>query len=1516
MLMVRRIFSIPERIIPLVVLALATAFATSPAMATLPGPTSVTFAKGVKFAVAGYAGASTLSGFPVLVRIAENSPSGFSYDDLQSKSTGADIAFVDMDGNGIPFEIDTWNTSGTSLIWVRLPSMTNGTEFVMCWGSVTSGKTVCPANPWSDFTGVWHMGDPGDGVTNVCDSTANRLDGTTVASSKAEPAGKIGGARFITSNTSNTAGNPYDSGVTVDLPGDKLAAVNSIVPEFTASFWVRPQHGPQWWYFITRKASDKGPGWGLQQGADNDFGKYRAYGGAEDDAGCLALSDVTGLAQGSWTKIDAVWMSDKKFRLYMNGSVAKQGTLTNQAVNGNQSKLALGGAMGPTSTGNKNGRGVYGDMDEIRLRAGALSDDWIAADYATQTDAAFLTAGMAQPYGDTDDPVAGVSVSDVSYTNATVTATVAKRGGAATTADVTVEMSAANDFASTFWLTNYTVSADDDVQAFLVTDLSVGTSYYVRAVVSNDLGIVLTTPATSFTMLVPGAPAGTAAFLSRGFSTMSATAMATDFGSGAVSATMRLEASTDADFATFVAGSETDATLGEPAELTISDLTSGTEYALRVRIRNEWGLDTFVALPTVYTRDAPFAATGIGWNFSADGSTIDISLDICGIYDGVTVTATLTYGGAPAESKSFSQAGMLLWSGLASLPGSATATAVLSAELDGRTYSQTFTATIAEGSTAVFVSDITEHASAETALRVHPGDVVTLPELGVSSQYILGNKLFASLDGNVLTALRPGIVGVHCIDNDSATNTLAVLVLPEKIGNGDIYVFKDSSVTGNWCYWNDPARWEKLGSETNDSWPHNPDDIAIVAFYHNTGVQFDSRADDVVLGGLYAGGYCDTSASISLRCVTKQGNVLLASAIRFMRSDGEPVIVQLCSNSMDLGNNQFRTTLSVADSVPLLEYSSDTMLSGGWDGTNARFPQGRFSIGAKTNAIPAGVTVELVEMDTQEQSMGCTLSITRLAGGGTFWNHSSATMRVYGSPLFSGLLRDSGGHGAGTHDRTAPTFVRTETLTNVAAEVVGWVGRSGSNPNNNFTAGVGALVSGWPHFYHASGPHNPWFPWKGVTMFGGLINNRDEESSDWIAVAETNIVESGDNVTTNVTVLATLPDKRLTDFLDVARGFVYLRTDCTSVNYPTTWFEAAGLRHGDKATLYMTDSRVYGSGGATNTVTILHGVSAYAIGETGDPATGSVYPIVPWIATQAGNKEEEDMRFAAFDGNGLIVPIAHGTDKKKSLSDYGTNDNAYLWEKGISLSADTTFHSLSIANDNYSKQLGEGRTLTLTSGGLILEDVSWMLGSSGIGTEDGGSANGTLVLGDAAHPAYVWARGADTVSEKARPNEIWAKVTAPGGFVSAYTGNLILGGNQTGIGGEIAVNAGALQLGTAGSACQLARNLPIRIYANATLRLPNAESTKGAIVKFDGAAGWFGKVEIPDGVAAKCWKAYWRDYPETQEWQNLKRGVYTGDEATALANPKVVYDPERFSGAGMLEVLRDDLAMPLVIRLK
>ena len=1476
----------------LLALAFLASLVTFTAQAALPGPTSASFDKGVKFTVAGYTG-STLSGFPVLVRIAENSPNGFSYADLHSPTTGDDIAFVGMDGSGLPFEIDTWNTNGTSLIWVRLPTMEQNTQFVMCWGSDSSGKTVCNESPFAGYVGVWHMSEASG---TVVDSSGHSLDavpsGAGADTLSVAVSGPVGNGRQCTTNTS------VRSYLTVPSY-DSLNVGNT----FAVSGWFNVRSGQpakDARLFARKTYYTEANGWEVVWKSNKAFSTR----GASSTADAQYNTDI---GQG-WKHFFIVY-DNRTSTIFENG-VQKAQKTNGTAATDNNSALGIGDYP------SNNTGPLVGSVDECRLLDAVPSADWVKAEYDSMTDAAFLTAETAEAYEATDDPQAGVQVSDISYTNATITATVTSRGTGAASADVTVELAASDDFASPLWSTNYTVDADNDAQSFAVIGLEVGTTYYVRAVVENSEHATLTTPAVSFTTMTPGSPVGKAEFVERGFSTLAATATVSSFGAGGESALVRLEASTDG-FTNVIASTELDVALDVVADLLVDGLSADTAYSLRVRIRNEWGSDTFVELPTMATRAVPFATTGIGWTFSPDGSTIEITFGISGVYDGAVGTATLAYGGVEQGAKTVTGAETLSWPGIAVVHGNPVARVVLSAELDGQTYTQAFEATIASSSTSVFVSDIMDHVSAETAVRVHQGDVVTLPELSGSEQYIVGNKLFASLDGNVLTALRPGIVGVHCIGNDSTTNTLAVLVLPEKIGNGDIYIFKDASVGDNWCHWNDPAKWEKLGSETNDSWPHNPDDIAIVGFYRNVGVQFDPRDGGCTMGALYAGGYRDTAASLTLRCVTKQGNVLLTSPIRFRRSDGEPVMVQLCSNSTDLGNNQFRTTLTVQDNVPLLEYASDTILSGGWDGTDSRFPQGRFSIGAKTNAIPAGVTVELVEMDTQGQSMGCTLSITRLAGEGTFWNHSSATMRVYGSPLFAGLLRDSGGYRAGTADRTAPTYVRTASLTNTAAEVVGWVGRDGSDPQSDFTKGVGALVSGWPHFYNSSDPHDPWFPAKGTTMHGGLLHNRSENDSDWIVSAETNFVENADgSVKTNVTVLATIPDKRLTDFLDIACGFVYLRTYSDHVNYPTTWFEAGDLRHENRASLYAVDARIYGTGNAANTATILHGASAHAIGVAGDPLESNAYPIIPWIATQVGSKAAEDMGFAAFNDDDWLTKVFH--EKNKALSTFGSSDNAYVFDAGIALEADLTCNSLSLHNDRRDKLLGAGRTLTLLSGGLILGDIDWdgTTTSAAIGTEDGGDANGSLILGDADHPAYVWARGKVSGSAKYAPNEIWAQVTAPGGFVAAYTGDLILGGDQSGIAGEIAVNAGSLQLGTASSNCKLARNLPIRIFANATLRLPNAESARSAIVRFDGAAGWFGKVEVPEGIAAKCWKAYWRDYPETQEWQNLRRGVYTGDEATALANPKVVYDPEHFSGAGTLEVLRDDLAMPLLIRLK
>jgi len=1477
----------------------------------LPGPTSASFAKGAVFTVSGYAGQSPLSGFPVLVRLAAGSPSGFSYADLHSPSNGADLAFVDMLGAGLPFEIDTWDTNGTSLVWVRLPSMSSGTQFVMCYGSDSSGKAVCPDNPWSGYTGVWHMNETPAGVTTIHDSTANGLDGTTVATSDTKADGVVGRARFITSNTVNTAGNPYDSGVTIDLSGaansNKLAAVDAIVPEFTASFWVRPQNNAQWWYFITRKASDPGPGWGLQNGSEGNnasFKVFRAYGGTENDGNCMNLTGVNALSKGTWTKIDAVWMSDKTFKLYVNGVFAKQGTLVNQASNGNQTKLALGGAMGPTSSA-KNGRGVYGDMDEIRLRAGVPEEDRIAADYATQNDpASFLTASAVEEYVESDDPLAAVSVSSFAYTNATLLATIADLGGGAASADVLVQLAADAGFASPLWSTNYAVSGPG-AQSFAVAGLAFGTTYWARLSVTNALGGSVEAGPVTFATPAPGAPSGTATFLERGFTTLSASGAATAYGTGAQSATMRLEASADG-FTNIVASLEFPAVAGAAeTPLAVSNLVPATAYAMRLRIRNDWGLDTFVALQDAAMRDVPFATTGIGWTFSSDGSTADVTFGVSGIYDGATGSATLYYGASPnpTESKGsrfVSGSGDLAWTNLPVSAATMYAKVVLSATLAGTTYTQTYTARLTAGSASVAVSDVTEHMSAATAVRVRPGDVVTLPELSGTARYILGNALFGSLDGNVLTALRPGILGIHCVGNDGATNTMAVLVLPERIGGGNIYVYKEKSVSNHSCNWTEPQRWEKIGSDTNESFPNGANDIAIIPYYDENSVQFNLPAD-VVLAALYAGRWQDAAGNVSIRSLSSPTH-----GIAFERADGEPARIQLCPNAPLSGDNAFRVRLTIADTIPSIAFHTDTTISGGSDRPDASYPQGRFEFNALLFDISEGATVSLVEMDTWETGAAiATMGGGRLTGAGTFWNRSAAAIRfARNKTSFTGLLRDSGGYGHQSADRCGPTEIRSNS-TNATVETVGWVSVNASaQPNTWWKAGVGCVVIGHDHGHNAPPAHlgTNWFP-RVATLHGG-----------WLQVLPLQTVWGAPGVL----------DRKYARRLVVADGFSYFRgySRDTSGGYPVNWFEADELGHENKATLRIDDdSRKSTASTATitNQATFLRGWASAAVGPAGDPESSDAYPTVPWIVSPLDGGNDK-IYFSAFDSDGRLVRPALAANNT-ALSSFSAGRNAYCRNAGIALTEDLTVNSLYLQNDTKGKTLGAGRTLTVTSGGLILSDVNDNSnpGSAAIG-EEGGSENGALVLGDADHPAYVWAYGATTSSANTAPNQIWAPVTAPGGFVAAYTGHLVLGGDQTGIGDELVVNAGTLQLGSTDRACTLAKNLPIRIFANATLKLPNADSTGGKLIQFDGAAGWFGKVEIADGVAAQVKKAFVRDYPESPEWETLPRGFYgsseSGVEALAtVTHPAFVRD-DLFSGTGTLKVVADDRIPPTLMILR
>ncbi len=360
-----------------------------------PDPDVAEFSHGVKFTVSGYAGNETLRNFPVLVRLSEGSPVGFSYADFYNPGdvSGADLCFLDAKGNAIPHEIDTWNPQGESLVWVTLPEMANGTEFAMWYRSSKSGAVVNGGvNAWADYTGVWHLGEPGDGVQTVADSTANNLSGVTHANSSAVASGKIGGSRRV----SNMSGASDANGrIFVDLTDSaKRDAVDSLTSSgdsaFTASFWAKKLSSgktqadgeTQWAYLISRKENDNTAAWGFQFDAQNDMNSYRVYG---SDGGNRQTIKPSGLSKDAWNKWDIVW-SNATYIAYLNGGARSfTGALSgSKSAAAGTCDLAFGGCAGA-------GYGSFNDeMDEIRLRKGANGVAWVKAEYDTAMNPTFL----------------------------------------------------------------------------------------------------------------------------------------------------------------------------------------------------------------------------------------------------------------------------------------------------------------------------------------------------------------------------------------------------------------------------------------------------------------------------------------------------------------------------------------------------------------------------------------------------------------------------------------------------------------------------------------------------------------------------------------------------------------------------------------------------------------------------------------------------------------------------------------------------------------------------------------------------------------------------------------------------------------------------------------------------------------------------------------------------------------------------------------------------------------------
>ena len=326
--------------------------------------------------VAGYAGTETLTNVPVLVRLS-TAITGFSYADFVD-AKGGDLIFTDESGSMIyPHEIDEWHTDGESLVWVKLPRMVSGTKFKMAYGNsklITLNSQLATHEVWRDYAGVWHMNE--DSGT-AYDSTAHGLDGipskgtnelADISQMVAYENGACGRAR-VNANADITSGNylmvpNYDALILDDT--------------FVFSGWIKKNSDGYHPRFVSRKrlAWDGNDGWEISTGMQN----FSVRAASADFLNCSSPD------MGNWTML-CIKYSGNHVTAYTNGALAASATLDATATD-NQMSLAFGGFQGKDASTSLNGQ-----YDEIRLRGGTLSADWIKADYDMIKNRDFLIYG-------------------------------------------------------------------------------------------------------------------------------------------------------------------------------------------------------------------------------------------------------------------------------------------------------------------------------------------------------------------------------------------------------------------------------------------------------------------------------------------------------------------------------------------------------------------------------------------------------------------------------------------------------------------------------------------------------------------------------------------------------------------------------------------------------------------------------------------------------------------------------------------------------------------------------------------------------------------------------------------------------------------------------------------------------------------------------------------------------------------------------------------------------------------
>ena len=180
--------------------------------------------------------------------------------------------------------------------------------------------------------------------------------------------------------------------------------------------------------------------------------------------------------------------------------------------------------------------------------------------------------------------------------------------------------------------------------------LATNTAWIVRARATNDLTATGDSAAVPFSTALPGPAEGSVEATVAGFDTATLTATILDWGGGSSRAAAWIDVSTNADFA---AGTTQTLDLGtcsgrlpSTATSTATGLASETTYFARIRLVNDWGLETVSETVSFETASDPIAfphpiaieekgriSVTVAPTFVAEGTVYNVRLGVLGYSD-------------------------------------------------------------------------------------------------------------------------------------------------------------------------------------------------------------------------------------------------------------------------------------------------------------------------------------------------------------------------------------------------------------------------------------------------------------------------------------------------------------------------------------------------------------------------------------------------------------------------------------------------------------------------------------------------------------------------------------------------------------------------------------------------------------------------------------------------------------------------------------------------------------------